>query len=91
MFNTFMRQNVVAGTVETYCLFLRNFTVPAENDENIWLVNNYPLLELNLTVNQAWKKKKEKTKKEHKEKTEEATDASKNLEHRSSIVDDKSA
>lgn len=46
-----MRQNVVAGTVDTYCHFLRNFTVPSENDDDIWLVNNYPLLELNLTVN----------------------------------------
>lgn len=30
MFNTYMRQNFVRGTVKDYLLFLRNFTTPEE-------------------------------------------------------------
>ena len=51
MFNTYMRTNVVKGTIDEYCLFLRNFSVPDEDDPNIWSINDYPLLEINLTVN----------------------------------------
>lgn len=58
MFNTYMRQNYVSKTVKEYVAFLKDFTEPKEDGEDVWPVNDYPLLELNLTVNLKWKPKK---------------------------------
>lgn len=68
MFNTYMRENIVQGTLEDYCSFLQHFTVPERQDPKIWKIKQTPLLVLNLTVNQnlvggGTNKKKDKKKK----------------------------
>lgn len=51
MFNTYIRDNVLKGTVEKWCDFLFSFLPPEENEKNIWQIGSYPLLILDLTVN----------------------------------------
>lgn len=50
---------------------MKKFTVPDKIDENIWRVNDYPMLVINLEVNLNFKRKKEKTNKHKKEKVPE--------------------
>ncbi|KAL4494234.1 hypothetical protein ABPG73_018753, partial [Tetrahymena malaccensis] len=69
MFNTFMRENVVKGNINDYCKFIQKFTIPEQNDESIWHINNFPLLILNLQLNQKPKKKGKKPNKDRKEET----------------------
>lgn len=52
MFNTYMRKDFVEGTIDNWCDFIKKFTVPKENEENIWSINDYPLLIINLCVNE---------------------------------------
>jgi dynein heavy chain len=62
MFNSYLRENVLRQGVESWCAFVRKFTVPDKIDENIWRVNDYPMIVLNLEVNLNFKRKKDKPK-----------------------------
>lgn len=48
MFNTFVRANVVEFSLNNYVNFLKRFTVPDDDEPNIWSINDYPLLVLTL-------------------------------------------
>lgn len=64
MFNTAVRENVIKGNIQDYCDFVKKFTLPIEKDkDNIWTINNFPLIILKLQVNLTKNKKKEKKKK----------------------------
>jgi dynein heavy chain len=71
MFNTYLRDNVLRQGVESWCAFVRRFTVPERIDENIWKVNDYPIIVLNLEVNLNFKRKKEKSKHPKRKENEE--------------------
>lgn len=62
MFNAYLRENVLRQGVESWIDFVKKFTVPDKIDGNIWKVNDYPMIVINLEVNLNFKKKKEKTK-----------------------------
>ena len=46
--------------------FIKKFIIPDKNDTNIWNINNYTLLILNLNVNKDDKKRKRKEDKKKK-------------------------
>ena len=48
MFNTFIRNNIVDFNIRDYVDFLKHFTIPEEDEENIWPINNYPLIVITL-------------------------------------------
>ena len=60
MFNTYLRDNVLRQGVESWCTFVRRFTVPDRIDESIWQVNDYPMLVLNLEVNLNYRRRRDK-------------------------------
>lgn len=72
MINTFVRDNLVKRTVDEYCEFLRRFNVPKEGDSEIWRINEYPLLVINLVVNPNFKRKRDNKKDKNSRKREEA-------------------
>jgi len=63
-FATFVQNFIVNYTIEDYCDFLKRFTekVAGEEDQEEWLINEYPLLTLNLCINTNVKKEKQKKK-----------------------------
>ena len=71
MFHTSVRDQVLRFSCESWCDFVKKFTVPLEGDSNIWRVNDFPLLVMNMEVNLNFKRKKEKTKKKKDEVEEE--------------------
>jgi hypothetical protein len=74
MFNTFIRDNVLRYSVESWCDFIKKFTVPIEDDSSIYLINSYPIMVLNLEVNLNFKRKKEKVSKHTKVRKEDEED-----------------
>jgi dynein heavy chain len=58
MFNVYLRTNVVKLQIAKWCIFLKNFTVPEEKDQNIWRINDYPLIVLNMSIKDKKKQKK---------------------------------
>lgn len=46
------------GTINNWCNFIKKFTVPSENEPDIWSINDYPLLIINLCVNEDFYNKK---------------------------------
>lgn len=61
MFNEDVRQMIVQGNLNDYRHFIRNFAVPRPEKGELWLINNFPLIILNLTVNINVKKHKGQT------------------------------
>ncbi len=64
--NTFIRENLVHRTINDYCDYLKKFTIPfmpnnyskLNDDSDLWQINDFPLLIVNLIVNSNFKKKK---------------------------------
>ena len=66
--------------MESWIDFVKKFTVPEKIDENIWKVNDYPMLVINLEVNLNFKRKKEKTKHKKEKVPDGEEDAAKDVE-----------
>jgi len=44
MFNTYIRNNVVKNNIDNWCDFIKKFTIPDYESNDIWMINDYPLL-----------------------------------------------
>lgn len=44
MFNTYIRNNVVKNNIDDWCDFIKKFTIPDYESDEIWMINDYPLL-----------------------------------------------
>lgn len=51
MLNTYVRNFLLSNNIQDWCQFVQKFTIPAQDAEDIWLINDYPLLSINLEVN----------------------------------------
>ncbi|EAS04067.1 axonemal dynein heavy chain (macronuclear) [Tetrahymena thermophila SB210] len=72
MFNSYIRQLIVQQNIREYVNFFKRFTQPKSTNtldhEQNWLINNFPLLIVNLRVNTNYKRRKDKKKKDEKKK-----------------------
>lgn len=67
--NTYLRE-FVSLSIRDWVEFVKLFTMPASSDENLWRVNDEPLVIIHLSIKKKDKKKKDKKKAEKKEKEE---------------------
>lgn len=51
MMNTYVRNFLVTNNVQDWCSFVQKFTVPDYETDEMWQINDYPLLSINLEVN----------------------------------------
>lgn len=51
MLNTYVRNFLLTNNIQDWCQFVQKFTIPPQDAQDIWLINDFPLLSINLEVN----------------------------------------
>ncbi len=77
MMNTYVRNFIVTNNINDWCNFIKKFTIPDSQYGQNWLINDYPLMIINLEVNT---KLQDKIKFQKKKKSKKLEDQNKQMQ-----------